>query len=127
MCIRDRINTIWPNAPQPYWFYNLCDELGLFVIDQANINAPEKRDDRTTGGTPSNDPRLADEYLERVRNMYYRSRNHTCIIGFALGGESGNGYNMYKAYQWLKSVEPSRPVICIDADGEWDTDLEIVP
>ena len=33
------INTIWPNAPQPYWFYNLCDELGLFVIDQANINA----------------------------------------------------------------------------------------
>ena len=89
------INTIWPNAPQPYWFYNLCDELGLFVIDQANINAPEKRDDRTTGGTPSNDPRLADEYLERVRNMYYRSRNHTCIIGFALGGESGNGYNMY--------------------------------
>ena len=121
------INTIWPNAPQPYWFYNLCDELGLFVIDQANINAPEKRDDRTAGGTPSNDPRLADEYLERVRNMYYRSRNHTCIIGFALGGESGNGYNMYKAYQWLKSVEPSRPVICIDADGEWDTDLEIVP
>ena len=121
------INTIWPNAPQPYWFYNLCDELGLFVIDQANINAPEKRDDRTTGGTPSNDPRLADEYLERVRNMYYRSRNHTCIIGFALGGESGNGYNMYKAYQWLKSVEPSRPVICIDADGEWNTDLEIVP
>ena len=70
---------------------------------------------------------LADEYLERVRNMYYRSRNHTCIIGFALGGESGNGYNMYKAYQWLKSVEPSRPVICIDAGGEWDTDLEIVP
>ena len=68
-----------------------------------------------------------DEYLERVRNMYYRSRNHTCIIGFALGGESGNGYNMYKAYQWLKSVEPSRPVICIDADGEWNTDLEIVP
>ena len=45
------INTIWPNAPQPYWFYNLSDELGLFVIDQANINAPEKRDDRTTGGT----------------------------------------------------------------------------
>ena len=97
------------------------------MIDQANINAPEKRDDRTAGGTPSNDPRLADEYLERVRNMYYRSRNHTCIIGFALGGESGNGYNMYKADQWLKSVEPSRPVICIDADGEWNTDLEIVP
>ena len=89
----------------------------------ANINAPESANDRTTGGTPSNDPRLADEYLERVKAMYYRSRNHSCVIAFALGGESGNGYNMYKAYEWLKSVEKSRPVICADADGEWNSDL----
>ncbi len=45
------------------------------------------------------------------------------IVAFALGGESGNGYNMYKAYEWLKSVEKSRPVICADADGEWNSDL----
>ena len=64
-----------------------------------------------------------DEYLERVKAMYYRSRNHSCVIAFALGGESGNGYNMYKAYEWLKSVEKSRPVICADADGEWNSDL----
>ena len=61
------------------------------------------------------------------KELQYNIGGGTCIIGFALGGESGNGYNMYKAYQWLKSVEPSRPVICIDADGEWNTDLEIVP
>ena len=117
-------NTICPDYPQPGWFYDLCDELGLYVIDCANINAPEKRDDRKVGGTPSNDPSLADEYLERVKAMYYRSRNHSCVIAFALGGESGNGYNMYKAYEWLKSVEKSRPVICADADGEWNSDLE---
>ncbi|WP_295936966.1 glycoside hydrolase family 2 TIM barrel-domain containing protein [uncultured Alistipes sp.] len=116
-------NTICPDYPQPEWFYGLCDELGLYVIDQANINAPEKRDDRTVGGTPSNDPALRDEYLERVRAMYYRSRNHTCVIAFSLGGESGNGYNMYKAYEWLKSVEKSRPVIYQDAEGEWNSDL----
>ena len=116
-------NTICPDYPQPGWFYDLCDELGLYVIDCANINAPEKRDDRKVGGTPSNDPSLADEYLERVKAMYYRSRNHSCVIAFALGGESGNGYNMYKAYEWLKSVEKSRPVICADADGEWNSDL----
>ena len=68
-------------------------------------------------------PSLADEYLERVKAMYYRSRNHTCVVAFALGGESGNGYNMYKAYEWLKSVEKSRPVIYTDADGEWNSDL----
>lgn len=116
-------NTICPDYPQPAWFYVLCDELGLYVIDKANINAPDRRSDRTVGGTPSNDPKLAEEYLERVKAMYYRSRNFTCVIAFALGGESGNGYAMYKAYEWLKSVEQSRPVIYQDADGEWNTDL----
>ncbi|MDE7305050.1 MAG: hypothetical protein K2N04_03955 [Alistipes sp.] len=116
-------NTVAPDYPQPDWFYGLCDELGLYVIDRANIHAPEKRDDRRAGGTPSNDPALADEYLERVKAMYYRSRNHTCVAAYALGGEAGNGYCMYKAYQWLKSVEHARPVLCVDADGEWNTDL----
>ena len=75
------------------------------------------------GGTLSNNPEYADEYLARVKAMYYRSRNFTCVIAYELGGPSGNGYNMYKAYEWLKSVEPSRPVIYSDADGEWNTDL----
>lgn len=115
-------NTIRPDYPQPAWFYELCDELGLYVIDRANLNAPAGRSDRAVGGTPSNDPALADEYLERVKAMYYRSRNFTCVIAYALGGASGNGYNMYKAYQWLKSVEPERPVWYEDADGEWNSD-----
>lgn len=116
-------NTVCPDYPQPDWFYDLCDELGLYVIDRANIHAPERRTDRSVGGTPANDPALADEFLERVKAMYYRSHNHTCVIAFALGGPSGNGYNMYKAYEWLKSVEKHRPVLYEDADGEWNTDL----
>lgn len=117
------VNTLRPDYPQPAWFYALCDELGLLVIDRANIHAPERRADRRVGGTPSNDPALAEEYLERVKGMYYRSRNFTCVIAYALGGPAGNGYNLYKAYEWLKSVERSRPVICEDADGEWNSDL----
>ncbi len=117
------INTLRPDHPQPAWYYDLCDELGLMVIDRADINAPAGRTDRRVGGTPSNDPSLVDEYLERVRAMYYRSRNHTCVIAYALGGASGNGYNMYKAYQWLKSAETQRPLFCEDADGEWNRDL----
>lgn len=116
-------NTVAPDYPQPAWFYALCDSLGLYVIDRANIHAPEKRTDRTVGGTPSNDPALADEYLARVKAMYYRSRNFTSVIAYALGGPAGNGYNMYKAYEWLKGVEKSRPVIYEDADGEWNSDL----
>lgn len=116
-------NTIAPDYPQPPYFYELCDELGLFVIDKANISASTDKDNRKVGGTPSNDPMLRDEYLERVKAMYYRSRNYTCVVAFELGSEAGNGYSMYKAYQWLKSVEESRPVIYVGADGEWNTDV----
>lgn len=115
-------NTLEPDYPQPAWFYELCDAEGMYVIDKAAIDAPEHRADRSIGGTPSNDPTLAQEYLERVQAMYYRSRNFTCVIAYALGNPSGNGYNMYKAYEWLKSVEPSRPILYEDADGEWNTD-----
>lgn len=121
---KEGYNTVCPDFPQPKWFYEACDKAGVYVIDRANINTASG-DDRKVGGTPSNDPALADEYLRRVKAMYYRSRNFSCVIGFALGGgDSGNGYNMYKAYQWLKSVEPLRPVIYEGAAGEWNTDIE---
>lgn len=116
-------NTFCPEYPQPEWFYSLCDRHGVYVIDRANINAPIDRETRTVKGTPSNDPTLVDEYIERVKGMYYRSRNHSCIIAYELGGKSGNGYNMYKAYEWLKSVEKELPIIYSDADGEWNSDI----
>ena len=50
-------------------------------------------------------------------------RSHTCVVAYALGAPSGNGYCMYKAYEWLKSVEKYRPVVYVDADGEWNSDL----
>ncbi len=119
------INTLLPSNPQPSWFYDLCDGLGMYVVERANNNAAQHSADRTENGTPSNKPALADEYVGRVKAMYYRTRNHSCIIAYALGGDrAGNGYNMYKAYEWLKSVEHSRAVVCTSADGEWNTDLD---
>ena len=119
------INTLLPDNPQPEWFYDICDGLGMYVIERANINPTEQSQNRKIGGTPSNDIALVGEYLARVKAMYYRTRNHSCIIAYALGGDqAGNGYNMYKAYQWLKSVEKKRAVICTSADGEWNTDLD---
>ncbi len=97
---------------------------GLYVDpDRANINAPERSGDRTVGGTPSNDPRLVDDYLERVKAMYYRSRNFTCVIAYSLGGPSGNGY---KYVQGLPVAQIGRKVPSgdlLDTDGEWNSDL----
>ena len=58
---------------------------------------------------PRTTPRWPTNTLERVEAMYHRSRNHTCILAYALGGDAGNGYNMYKAYEWLKSVGTAAP------------------
>lgn len=118
------VNTLLPDNPQPEWFYDICDGLGIYVVERANINPVEESSNRKIGGTPSNNPEFVDEYLARVKAMYYRTRNHSCIVAYALGGDkAGNGYNMYKAYQWLKGVEKGRAVICTSADGEWNTDL----
>ena len=119
-------NTLLPDNPQPEWFYDICDGLGLYVIERANINPTEESQNRKIGGTPSNNPALLGEYLARVKAMYYRTRNHSCIVAYALGGdEAGNGYNMYKVYQWLKGVEKHRAAICTSADGEWNSDIQI--
>lgn len=118
------VNTLLPDNPQPEWFYDICDGLGMYVVERANINPVEESENRKIGGTPSNNPELVGEYIARVKAMYYRTRNHSCIMAYALGGDkAGNGYNMYKAYQWLKSVEKQRAVICTSADGEWNTDI----
>ncbi|MBR4854370.1 MAG: hypothetical protein IKU88_06545 [Alistipes sp.] len=117
-------NTLCPDYPQPKWFYDMCDKAGMFVIERMNLNSPTNSNIRTVGGTPANDPALLEEYMTRVKSMYYRSRNHSCIIAYSLGSEnSGNGYNMYKVYEWIKSVETERPVFYEGAEGEWNTDL----
>lgn len=142
-------NTICVDYPQPEWFYGLCDKAGVYVIDRANMDGiaageaansasaaaqrgsveragSERNGDpsnRNVGGSPANDPELLGAFLEHTEAMFARVRNHTCIIGWSLGGEIGNGYNLYKTYQWLKAVEPSRAVVYDGADGEWNSDM----
>ena len=117
------VNCLTPDYPQPQWFYDICDRVGIYVIDCAAISSPTDCENRAVGGTPANAPELVDEYLRRVETMYHRAQNHVCIIAFSLGKEAGNGYNMYKAYELLKSKGDSRAIIYEGADGEWNSDL----
>lgn len=117
------INCLTPDYPQPRWFYDICDRVGIYVIDCAAVASPSTADSRALGGTPANAPELVDEYLRRVETMYHRAQNHVCIIAFSLGKKAGNGYNLYKAYELLKSKGDSRAIIYEDADGEWNTDV----
>lgn len=118
------INCLCPEYPQPQWFYSICDRVGMYVIDSAAVASPTSADNREVDGTPSNDPDLLEDYLLRVEAMYRRAQNHVSIIAFSLGSaETGNGYNLYKAYELLKSYGDSRAIIFEGAAGEWNTDL----
>ena len=93
----------YPHQPG---FYDLCDRLGLYVVDEANIE--------THGMTPmeklAEDPRWSTAFLERMQNMVARDFNHPCIIIWSLGNESGYGSAHDAMYQWTKAADPSRPV-----------------
>ena len=119
------INTLLPDYPQPEWFYDLCDSIGLYVIDQADINSATAAESPAPRIAYSNDPAWLPSFLDRAEALVARNRNRTCVIGWSLGGPSGNGYNMYKCYQWLKKTDPGRAVVYTDAQGEWNSDLEL--
>lgn len=118
-----KINTLYIDYPQPYWFYDICDRVGMYVVEQANINTDPKGGDRSRKGTLANNPQWLNEFLSRVEASYFRVRMHPSVVAWSLGGPSGSGYNMYKCYEWLKDQEDSRPVIY--SDGEWNSDLRL--
>lgn len=125
---KEGINTIMVDYPQPYWFYELTDETGLYVFDRPGLTfGSDTPAERTPNASPANDPRFTAQYLYLTQSMFDRSRNHTSVIGWSLAGDHGNGYNLYKTYRWLKENEPSRPVIYGAADGEWNNDMEPIP
>ncbi len=117
-------NTIQTSYPQPQWFYELCDELGVWVIDQVNINATHSPSDKRVGGTPSNDPSFVGEYLRRAESCLSRSRRYSSVVAYSLGGsQSGNGYNMYRLYEWMKGNESELPILYSGVAEEWNSDI----
>ncbi|MDD3108639.1 MAG: glycoside hydrolase family 2 TIM barrel-domain containing protein [Alistipes sp.] len=119
-----KINTLCPDYPQPGWFYDLCDRIGFYVIDQANINAGFRTEDRNVGGSVVNNPAFLPQFIDRVAAMQGRTKNYTSIIALSMGGACGNGYNLYKSYQWLKAADSLHVVTYRDVQGEWNSDWE---
>ncbi|WP_260343911.1 beta-galactosidase [Periweissella beninensis] len=87
-------------------WYDLCDRYGLYLVDETNLE--------THGMTPMNaltdNPTYLPLMMERVSRMVQRDRNHASIIIWSLGNESGYGHNHDAMYNWVKKVDPSRPV-----------------
>jgi beta-galactosidase len=94
----------YPNAPE---WYELCDRYGLYVIDEGNIECHAYG--LNSKNRLSNDPEWGPLYLDRVRRMVERDKNHPSIILWSLGNECGDGPNIAEVYKWSKQRDPSRP------------------
>ncbi len=89
----------YPNCPR---WYDLCDSLGLYVMDEADIESHGLR------GTLASDPDWASAFMDRTVRMAERDKNHPCIIFWSLGNESGFGPNFAATSAWLKEFDPTR-------------------
>ncbi len=90
--------------PNDERWYELCDEFGLYVWDEANIENHAYYDHM------SRSQRWASAYIERVQRMVYRDKNHASIIAWSLGNESGYGENHDMLTAWVHRFDPTRPV-----------------
>ncbi|UCC72525.1 MAG: DUF4981 domain-containing protein [Gemmatimonadota bacterium] len=108
----------YPNDPR---WYELADEYGLYVIDEANIESHGRgyQPDTTFG----NDPTWEAAHLDRTIRMVERDKNHPSIIIWSLGNEAGNGVNFYATYSWINERDRTRPVQYERAQLDWNTDI----
>lgn len=124
----------YPNAPE---FYQLCDELGFYVIDEADLethgcvevyNTFEWKDEYNGIALIAQDERFTDAILDRQRLLVSRDMNRPSVILWSLGNESGYGDNLRAAARLIKELDPTRPTHyegfrnCLDGKGEHELD-----
>lgn len=114
--------------PQDRRFYELCDEYGLYVYDEANIESHGMYYDLSKGGSLGNNPEWLKSHMDRTINMFERNKNFPCVTFWSLGNEAGNGYNFYQTYLWVKNADKNvmaRPVNYERAQWEWNSDMYV--
>lgn len=106
----------YPNVP---YFYELCDEYGFYVIDEADIEAhgPSElyyADNRWVNKAArwnepiADNPEFCESILDRVKRCVIRDKNRPCVVIWSMGNESAYGVTFEKALAWVKSYDKSR-------------------
>jgi len=114
-CIR---TSHYPNDP---YFYDLCDEYGMLVIDEANYET------HGIGSLLSNDPRWSAAFMERSSRMMLRDKNHPSVVIWSLGNEAGRGPNNAAMAAWAHDFDITRPVHYEPAQGSPGLEGYIAP
>lgn len=99
--------------PDDALWYDLCDEYGLYLIDEADVETHDFMN------FLCRDPRYASSFLERGIRMVERDKNHPSVILWSLGNESGYGPNHDAMAGWIRAHDPSRPLHYENAVWGW--------
>jgi beta-galactosidase len=115
----------YPNDPM--WL-QLCDEYGLYVVDEANIEAHGMGAEFQFFNIAKNkhsayDPLWKPAHHDRTQRLLERDKNHPSVVMWSLGNECGNGEVFVETYNWLKKRDPSRPVVSEQAGEASNTDI----
>lgn len=99
--------------PNQSYFYELCDELGLYVIDEANLESHADCFLATVGKAPMSETipgskaEWRENVLDRANSMYQRDKNHACILLWSCGNESCGGSNLYEMSEFFRKMIPN--------------------
>lgn len=124
------INTIrtshYPPTPE---FLNMCDKMGFYVIDETDIEthgfihrkgSPKYVFDVENTIWPCSSPDFKDMFIERMKRMVERDKNHASVIIWSTGNESGYSVNQDHMINWAREYDPSRLYHCEDASRKGD-------
>lgn len=118
---RTNINAVrtahYPNDPA---LMELCDELGFYVVAEANI---ESHGMGYKDESLAKKPAWFETHLDRIKNLVERDKNHPSIIMWSMGNEAGDGENFVKCSAWIRQRDPSRPVHYEQAAHQAHADL----
>jgi len=104
----------YPHAPL---FYELADQYGLYVVDEANIESHGVGYD--SDETLADKPEWKAAHVDRVKSMMHRDRNHPSVIIWSLGNEAGIGQNFVAAADYVREHDPTRPLHYLPGYGKW--------
>lgn len=113
---RSNINAIRTcHYPDDSLIYRLCDEYGLYLIDETNLESHGTWDTTMltgddSGVVPNDRPEWLDMMLDRVNSMYQRDKNHPAILIWSCGNESYGGKDIYEMSQLFRRLDPTRLV-----------------
>ena len=108
----------YPNVPE---WYELCDEYGLYLIAESNIESHGMGYDADK--TLGNKPEWETAHLDRTRRNVETFKNHASVIIWSLGNEAGDGVNFVAASKWIHEHDQTRPVHYERADSKPHVDI----